>query len=100
MPSKRLNTDCHGYNFACLLKEYKEQINPEVELIIICVDSGCSWFRETLSDNGIDYKRVKIDGRRPDLTKFDAMLGQIAMASKTVEDGKKEEEKDMDFVML
>jgi hypothetical protein len=34
-----------------------------------------------LDRSNISYQRIEIDGARPDLTKFDGMLGQIAMAS-------------------
>lgn len=81
------NTPCRGFNFARLLQKYMNEIHKNVELIVICVDSGDVRFRASLAECGIACKVMKIDGRRPDLTKFDAMLGQIALdTSKTEEE--------------
>ncbi|KAL7566131.1 hypothetical protein ACA910_003901 [Epithemia clementina (nom. ined.)] len=76
------NTTCNSYNFAPLLKKYKEEVFDGVELISICVGSGCWSFRHALVEASIDCKRIEIDGYRPDLSKFDTLLGQIALLSR------------------
>jgi len=77
------NTPWNGHMFAKLLRMYKDEVHDGVELIIICVDQGDSEFRRSLERNSIDCQRMEIDGIRPDLSKFDAMISQIALLSKT-----------------
>ena len=93
------NTNCHGYNFARLLKAYMDKVQAGVELIVICVNTGDHSFRNSLVKSGIDCKRIEIDGCRPDLTKFDAMLGRIALSS---DQASKEQanEGEADFVVV
>jgi len=93
------NTACNGYGFAHLLQTYKKEVHANVELIVICVDSGDTKFRASLDQCGITYKRMEIDGQRPDLTKFDAMLGQIALNSATLM-AEEEEEHGDEFVVV
>ena len=75
------NTSWEGYSFAELLKAYKEKVNPNVALIVVCVGTGDKRFRQALQGNGIEWKTVTIDRCRPDLTKFDALLEQVAAMS-------------------
>jgi hypothetical protein len=75
------NTECNGYSFADLLREYKETVNPQVALVIICVGSGEEEFRDSLTEHGIKATTVTIDEGRPDLTKYDALLTQVATAA-------------------
>ena len=77
------NTPCNGYMFAPLLRLYKDTVNKDVELVVICIDKGDNAFRISLDRNSIDCRRIEIDGIRPDLSKFDSMLSQIALLSKT-----------------
>jgi len=91
------NSACHGFNFAELLQQYKKEVHEHVELIIICVDSGERYFRDSLESRGISYKVVTIDGARPDLTKFDALLGQMALGASEAMD---EEENEEEFVVV
>lgn len=80
------NMDCQGYQFAALLKEYQQQVNPNVRLVVVCVGAGDTRFRNSLITNGIqDTKVVTIDGQRPDNTKFSTLLGEIASFSKRQE---------------
>jgi len=92
------NTTAHGFYFAPLLQKYRNEIHPHVELIVICVNSGDERFRASLAKCGIVPKVMQIDGRRPDLTKFDAMLGQIALGSTASTRSKAEE--DEEFVVV
>jgi len=85
------NTQCHGYMFARLLAKYKEQVNENVNLIVVRVGRGDARFQEDLKCNGIDYKVVGIDSTRPDLAKFDALLGQVHMMSSSSSKKEKDE---------
>ena len=74
------NRPCNDYMFAELLKAYKAKVNPEVSLVIICVGRGDRIFRKSLATNNIEAETVTIDPVRPDLTKFDGLLVQVAAA--------------------
>ena len=89
------NSGCNGYNFSSLMKKYKEFVNPNVKLTLITVDSGSASFRRGLSENEIVFDELRIDGRRPDLTKFDSMLNHLSIqSSSSVVD------EDSEFVLL
>ena len=75
------NTDYNGYSFAKLLGEYKNEVFADVELVIVCIDKGDAMFRQSLERYKIDCRRIEIDGSRPDLSKFDSLLRQIALLS-------------------
>ncbi|KAL7556032.1 hypothetical protein ACA910_003794 [Epithemia clementina (nom. ined.)] len=77
------NTECNGYMFARLLRVYMDEVQKDVELVVICVGKGNAEFRSSVKRHGIDCKRIEIDGNRPDLSKFDSMLSQIALLSDT-----------------
>lgn len=79
------NTKKEGYMFAPLLKKYRDEINPDVKLVVVRVGRGCIHFQNSLKVNEIAHKTVIVDGERPDHAKFDALLGQLAlMASRKV----------------
>jgi len=77
------NTPCRGMNFAQLFRKYKDEVSPAAELLLVGVGSNdrhCARnFQDSLSGLDIEFKRVEIDDRRPDLTKFDALLRQISL---------------------
>merc|ERR1712183_293873 len=76
------NTRCNGFYFADLLKKYKETVNANVVLVIVRVgQNGDKDFQKRLERNVIEATTVIIDNYRPDLTKFDSLLGEIALAS-------------------
>ena len=75
------NEACHGYMFADLFRKYKDEVSPNVELVLVGVGEGSVQFQESLRRHNIDFKRIEIDERRPDLTKFDALLRQMALLS-------------------
>ncbi|CAB9517494.1 expressed unknown protein [Seminavis robusta] len=79
------NTSWNGHRFASLLALYKREVNPNAQLIVVCVGDGDLHFRSSLGANGIRYKTMVIDGSRPDLTKFDSLLGQLAAMSEAKE---------------
>jgi len=72
------NTAWSGRLFAKLFQEYQATVNPEVKLVVVCVGCGDRAFRSSLAQYGIEHNTVHIDNARPDLTKFDALIGDIA----------------------
>lgn len=103
------NTSCNGFRFAPLLAEYKKHVNENVNLIVVRVGRGYPPFQSSLESHGINYRVVGIDSTRPDLAKFDALLGQLHMISSQkhneddviVEDEEaKTSEDSMDFVVV
>lgn len=104
------NTSSRGYRFADLLARYKEKVNSNAELIVVSVGPGDPGFRDSLLQNGIEYKTVTIDQNRADLTKFDRLLAQLAAISSlvSVEDShstiespeKSHEDPSEDFVLV
>ena len=71
------NTPFAGHSHASSFQEYKDTVNPNAELVIVCVGKGYRPFRADLDAQQIAYKVVTIDEFRPDLAKFDALLGQL-----------------------
>jgi hypothetical protein len=47
-------------------------------LVVVCVGSSDWQFRSSLEQHIIEHNTVHIDETRPDLTKFDALIGDIA----------------------
>lgn len=104
------NTQCHNYYFADLLAKYRREVNPNVVLVVVRVGMGSAEFQRSLEMNEIEPKVVIIDASRPDLTKFDGLVGQIAAASQApcVVKGKENAEgddtsvstKEEDFVLI
>ncbi len=81
------NTSSNGYRFAQLLAEYKKHVNEDVKLIVVRVGKGYVPFQKSLESHGIQFKVVMIDSSRPDLAKFDGLLGQLfMMTAKKVDD--------------
>lgn len=79
------NTACHGMRFAQLYRKYKDEVNPAVELLLVGVGSGYDPFQDSLRQLDIEFKRVEVDNRRPDLTKFDALLRQMSLLAASAE---------------
>lgn len=71
------NTQFKGESHASLLARYKTEVNPNVEVVIVCVGRGNRSFRQEMESRDIDYRVVIIDEYRPDLAKFDSLLGQL-----------------------
>jgi len=101
------NTVCHGYYFADLLAKYRKEVNPNVVLVVVRVGMGSKDFQNSLERNGFKAKVVSIDNGRPDLTKFDGLVGQIAAASQATTRATEKSEgdtdvstEDEDFVMV
>jgi len=70
----------NGHRFGSLFEKYLDEVNPFAKLVVVCVGEGDGTFRQSLSGRGIRYTTVYIDDSRPDLAKFDALLGRLAMA--------------------
>ena len=74
------NTCYNSFMFTPLLEKYKKEVYDGVEVIFISVGSY-NGLQQSLTRSLIDVKRIEIDGYRPDLSKFDSLLGQIALLS-------------------
>uniref|UniRef100_A0A6U6KJM2 VWFA domain-containing protein n=1 Tax=Odontella aurita TaxID=265563 RepID=A0A6U6KJM2_9STRA len=83
------NRFCHGHRFASLFAKYLDEMNPYAKLVVVCVGQGDNSFRQSFKSYGIEYKTVYIDDSRPDLAKFDALLGQLAMVASQDETSKR-----------
>lgn len=98
------NTASHGFLFAQLLAKYRATVNKHASLVVVCVGKGHKVFRQSLDEHGIAYHAVLIDESRPDLAKFDALLGQLAMISSNIPDNSSTDEggteKGDDFVLV
>ena len=90
------NESCHGFLFANLLQKYKSEVSPDVELILVGVGAGSIDFQESLRRQDISFKRIEIDERRPDLTKFDGLLRKTLLLST----GAHDEAIQRDFVIV
>ena len=82
------NTVCHDYRFGPLLKKYRDEVYP-VKMIFISFlrspgDEG-QMARE-LKKLDVPYIQFKLNSRRPDLTKLDALLGMISSESSGFEE--------------
>ncbi|CAJ1948277.1 unnamed protein product [Cylindrotheca closterium] len=87
------NTKQNGYYFADLLAAYRNEVNPNVVLVVVRVGTGSPQFQRSLEQHGIEPNKVVIiDDSRPDLTKFDGLVGQIAAASHQKQKQKQQEE--------
>ena len=73
-----------GFLFNHHLKNYMDTVNQNVQLVVVCIGSGNPTFRYNLTQQGIVPQIKTNDGKRPDLTKFDTLLGQIVSWKKTV----------------
>ena len=79
------NTPYKGKSHADSIETYKNTVNPNVAVVIVCVGRGNRIFRHNMESRNIDYRVVTIDGRRPDLAKFDSLLGQLVSGSAYVD---------------
>ncbi|CAG8626801.1 9746_t:CDS:2, partial [Ambispora gerdemannii] len=76
------NTNCNGYRFAPLFKKYRDEIVPHAQVFFVSFLEGTNEgeMKQSLATEGItDIKQFRLDGRRPDLSKFDELLGMLAM---------------------
>lgn len=75
------NTPYNGEYHASLLARYMKEVNPNVKVVIVCVGHGNQEFRSSMKRENIDFRVVTIDEYRPDLAKFDSLLGQLVTAA-------------------
>lgn len=76
------NTRSHSYSFASLFKKYREEIVPHAQVFFISFLKGNDRGQmiTALEREGItDAQQFRLDGNRPDLSKFDELLGVLAI---------------------
>ncbi|KAJ3070831.1 hypothetical protein HDU98_006172 [Podochytrium sp. JEL0797] len=75
------NTSCHGYQFAPLFKEYLDTVNPHAKLFFVSFLSVRTEGQMVveLKKLGIHAKQFRFDASRPDLSKFDELLGLLTL---------------------
>ncbi|CAG8585625.1 12390_t:CDS:2 [Ambispora leptoticha] len=76
------NTEFNGYRFAPLFKKYREEVVPHAQVFFVSFLTGTNEgeMKQSLAQQGItNVKQFRLDGRRPDLSKFDELLGILSM---------------------
>ncbi|CAG8457143.1 5852_t:CDS:2 [Paraglomus occultum] len=76
------NTRSHSYSFASLFKKYREEIVPHAQVFFVSFLKGNDRGQmiTALEREGItDAQQFRLDGNRPDLSKFDELLGVLAI---------------------
>ncbi|KAJ3388381.1 hypothetical protein HDU84_009815 [Entophlyctis sp. JEL0112] len=75
------NTQCNGYLFAPLFRKYLNEVNPNAKLFFVSFlrvgDEG-QMIRDLKKDD-IVAKQFRFDPSRPDLTKFDELIGLLTL---------------------
>ncbi|KAI9343152.1 hypothetical protein BDR26DRAFT_1006400 [Obelidium mucronatum] len=75
------NTSCHSHRFAPLYKKYLEEVNPNAKIFFISfldIRTDGDMVND-LKKRGIVAKQFRFDGKRPDLSKFDELLGLLTL---------------------
>jgi len=73
-----------GYSFAELFSKYRKEINPDAQVILVSFlpEGNRGAIRDSLYAQKIDARQYRLDPDRPDTSKFDGILGQVALACK------------------
>lgn len=75
------NTSYRSEMFTPLYMKYKTEVNPEVQLFFVSflnnTDEG--EMVALLRGEGVETRQFRLDGRRPDLTKFDELVGLLTL---------------------
>lgn len=89
------NTPYKNESHASLLAHYKKEVNPNVQVVVVCIGGGNQDFWDEMELESIEYQVVCIDEHRPDLAKYDRLLGQLVKCSVD-----REVEGDDDFILV
>ncbi|KAJ3014541.1 UNVERIFIED_CONTAM: hypothetical protein HDU68_000232 [Siphonaria sp. JEL0065] len=75
------NTSCNGHRFAPLFKKYLEEVNPHAKIFFVSfLNVRTEGFMVVeLKKLEIIAKQFRFDGSRPDLTKFDELMGLLTL---------------------
>ncbi|KAI8621305.1 hypothetical protein BC830DRAFT_1077241 [Chytriomyces sp. MP71] len=75
------NMKCEGYFFAALFQEYLLKVNPKAQVFFVSFLSVREEgnMTQALASNGISAKQFRFDQSRPDLSKFDELLGLLTL---------------------
>lgn len=75
------STACQGLRFAPMMKQYLEKVNATSKLIFcsfLSPNSAGEMVSE-LSRLGIESKQFRLDSYKPDLSKFEDLLGLVSL---------------------
>jgi len=75
------NTEFNGYNFAPLLKLYKEKVYADAKVVLVSFlgPSEQGVIKTRLDQHEITARQFRLDKQRPDTSKFDALLGLVTL---------------------
>ena len=79
-----------GFSFAQLFQRYRKEVHPSAKCVFVSFlakgVTGDGQMVRALHNVGIEATHVKYDQQRPDLSKFDSLLGSVLHeASKTLD---------------
>eukprot|EP00743_Colponemidia_sp_Colp-15_P008364 GILK01009085.1.p1 GENE.GILK01009085.1~~GILK01009085.1.p1 ORF type:complete len:867 (-),score=139.86 GILK01009085.1:66-2666(-) len=74
------NGSFRGYRFAQLFKKYQEEVHPSAQVLLVSfvANNFKGQMRQELEDIGVHPLQFTLDKARPDLSKFDSILGILS----------------------
>ncbi|CAG8635895.1 10217_t:CDS:2 [Acaulospora morrowiae] len=85
------NTRFNGYLFADLFKKYREDVVPHAQVFLVSFLKGTNegHMKRNLENIGItNVRQFRLDGARPDLSKFSELLGVLTLSLAEVQNAK------------
>jgi hypothetical protein len=82
------NERSHGFTFAEIFERYRAEVHDEARVILVSFLSGPADgpIQSSLAARGLPFVQLRLDGNRPDTSRFDALLGMAIMeASHTLQ---------------
>jgi len=75
------NTEYDNHLFAGLFKKYQAEVHPTSKVILVSFlkVGEIGVIKQRLEEVGIDALQFRLDGDRPDTSKFDSLLGLISL---------------------
>jgi len=76
------NQKSHGFSFAELFLKYRQDVNPNAQVLLVSFlkDGDRGAVRDSLRAQRIELQQYRLDPDRPDTSKFDTILGRVALA--------------------
>ena len=76
------NSECQKMRFDAMLARYRAEVYPaQVTFVSFIGQQARGQMTSALALGGVPYRQLRLDRERPDLTRLDAMLGEIAVQS-------------------